>query len=244
MDLPRLQAAGRVHAPRGRFFDALHDPVEPEDLLDAALAEIASGARWIKVIADFRTPQLSYEPALVRRLVGAVHGAGARVAAHVQWSGVPGVVAAGVDSIEHGCSLDLALLDTMADAGMAWTPTLAAFSAPLPDDTSAERRALIADVLDNFHALIAPAAARGVTILAGTDLAGSLVDEIRHLIAFGLTPTRALRAATTDARAFLGMPALEAGGPADVITFEADPRDDPEVLGRPAAVVLGGFRLA
>ena len=106
-----------------------------------------------------------------------------------------------------------------------------------------ERRALFAGILENFRALLAPAAARGVTILAGTDLAGTVVDEVRHLVAFGLTPTQALCAATTHARSFLGAPSLEAGGTADVVTFEEDPRDDPDVLSRPAAVVLGGVRI-
>jgi imidazolonepropionase-like amidohydrolase len=243
-DLPLFQVAGRVHAPRGRFYEALHDPVEPEALVTTALVEVARGARWVKVIADFRDPDLSYDGPLLASLVEAVHGAGARVAAHVQWSGVRDVVAAGVDSIEHGCSLDLATLDTMAAAGMAWTPTLTGFLEPLPPDAPPDRRALFAGILDNFRALLAPAAARGVTILAGTDLAGSLVDEIRHLVDFGLTPTQALRAATTNARTFLGAPALDAGGAADVVTFHDDPRDDPEVLALPAAVVLGGVRIA
>ena len=242
-DLPRLQAAGRWHAPPGRFFEALHEPVEPEALVGAALAEVARGARWVKVIADWRTPELSFEPVLLRRLVEAAHGAGARVAAHCQWGGVPEVVAAGVDSVEHGCSLDLATLRVMAAAGIAWTPTLTAFSQPLPEGTPTERRAVFAGILENVRAILAPAAAQGVTILAGTDVAGTLVDEVRHLVAFGLTPTQALRAATTDARAYLGEPALEAGSPADVVTFEDDPRNDPDVLERPAAVVLGGERI-
>jgi len=242
--MPRVQAAGRVFAPSGRFFPALHEPVTPESLVEAALVEVARGARWVKVIADFRAPELSYEPAVLRALVEAVHGAGARVAAHVQWAGVPEVVAAGVDSIEHGCSLDLVTIDVMIAAGMAWTPTLTAFSQPLPDEVPPGRREVFQGILDNFRALLAPAAARGVTILAGTDTAGTVVDEIRHLVAFGLTPTQALRAATTHARAFLGVPSLEAGGPADVVTFEDDPRDDPDVLARPAAIVLGGVRIA
>jgi imidazolonepropionase-like amidohydrolase len=241
--LPRFQAAGRVHAPESRFFAPLHDPVPPEALIDAALVEIGRGARWVKVIADWREPELSYDADLLRRLVDAVHGAGARVAAHVQWTEVADVVAAGVDSIEHGCSLDLATLDTMAATGMAWTPTLTAFSEPLPDDLPPERRALFAGILENFRSLLAPAAARGVTILAGTDLAGTVVDEVRHLVAFGLTPTQALCAATTHARSFLGVPSLGTGETADVVTFAEDPRDDPGVLSRPAAVVLGGIRL-
>jgi imidazolonepropionase-like amidohydrolase len=84
----------------------------------------------------------------------------------------------------------------------------------------------------------------GVAVLAGTDTIGTVVDEIRSLIEFGLSPRAALRAATTTAREFLGRASLEAGGPADVITFEDDPREDPDVLRWPVAVVLGGRRFA
>jgi imidazolonepropionase-like amidohydrolase len=243
-DLPQLLAAGRWLAPDGRFYGELHDPVEPQALIEAALAEVGRGARWVKVVADFREPDLSFPPDLLRDLVGAVHAAGARVAAHVQWAGVADVVAAGVDSIEHGCALDIPLIDAMIRSGAAWTPTLTAFSQPLPEDAPPERRARIRDYLDNVGGLLPVAAARGATILAGTDTAGQVVDEVRHLVAFGLTPVQALRAATTDARTFLGVPGLEAGAPADVVTFDGDPREDPEVLRSPAAVVLGGTRIA
>ncbi len=242
--LPRLIAAGRWLAPRGRFFESFHDPVQPDALISAALAEVARGARWIKVVADWATDELSYDPDSLRGLVEAVHRAGARVAAHAQWTGVRDVVAAGVDSIEHGCSLDAATVDVMAARGVAWTPTLTAFNRPLRADASPERRERQRVLLDNYQTLLAPAAARGVTILAGTDTAGTLVDEIRHLIAFGLTPVQALRAATTDARAFLGVTSIGAGAPADVVTFEEDPREDSAALTRPAAVVLGGMRIA
>jgi len=242
--LPRLIAAGRWLAPRGRFFEPYHDPVPPEALVSAALAEVERGARWIKVVADWTTPELSYDQDTLRELVEAVHGAGARVAAHVQWTGVRDVVAAGVDSIEHGCLLDAETLAVMAARGVAWTPTLTAFNAPLPDGAPPEQHERRRRRLDNFRALLAPASARGVTILAGTDTFGAIVDEVRHLIEFGLTPVGALRAATTDARAFFGAASIEAGEPADVVTFEQDPRDDPAVLSRPAAVVLRGIRIA
>ena len=106
-----------------------------------------------------------------------------------------------VDSIEHGCSLDLATLDTMAATGMAWTPTLTAFSEPLPDDLPPERRALFA----------------GSSRISGHS--------------WRRRPPGASRSS------------LEAGGTADVVTFHEDPRDDPDVLSRPAAVVVGGFRI-
>jgi imidazolonepropionase-like amidohydrolase len=242
-DLPSLQVAGRWHAPEGRFFPPLHDPVPPEGLIDAALAEVARGARWVKVIADWRDGALSYDAALLTQLVEAVHGAGARVAAHTQAAVARDVVAAGVDSIEHGCLLDAAAIEVMAARGLAWTPTLTAFGTPLPDDATPAQHGRWTAYRDNTMAMLPFAASRGVTILAGTDTAGTVVDEVRHLIEYGLTPVHALRAASTDARRFLGIGSADEAGPADVVTYEDDPRDDPDVLAHPVAVVMRGRRI-
>jgi imidazolonepropionase-like amidohydrolase len=242
--MPMLLAAGRWHAPEGRFFPAYHDPVPADRLVESARAEIARGARWIKIIADWTTPELSYDLATIRAVVDAAHAAGARVAAHTQWEGVADLVAAGIDTVEHGCRLDPGTLAAMAERGTAWTPTLTAFNGPLPVDASPERRKRAADIHDNYRAMIPVAQQLGVTILAGTDTAGTVVDEVRQLIDFGLTPTEALRSATTAARAFLGAPGIEDGAAADVITFDADPREDPDVLRTPTSIVLRGVRIA
>jgi imidazolonepropionase-like amidohydrolase len=240
---PEIAAAGQWLAPAGRYYERLHRPVTPGDLVAVALAQVRAGARWIKVIADWTEPGLSYERTLLEQLVEAVHGVGARVAAHTQGPDVSEVLAAGVDSIEHGCGLGTDDLDAMAATGVAWTPTLLALSGPMPSDAAPERVARRQGWLDNVRALLAPAAQRGVVILAGTDAAGPLRGEIAHLIEAGLTPEQALRAATTDARAYLGLPALSDGARADVVTFEADPREHPDVLDRPAAVLLRGLRI-
>ena len=129
---PKVQAAGQWLAPEGRYYAKLHRPVAAEQLLTAALAQVRAGARWIKVVADWTDPGLNYDRALLDKLVAAVHEAGARVAAHTQGPSVSEVIAAGVDSVEHGCSLNEADLETMAAAGIAWTPTLLALSGPAP----------------------------------------------------------------------------------------------------------------
>jgi imidazolonepropionase-like amidohydrolase len=41
----------------------------------------------------------------------------------------------------------------------------------------------------------------------------------------------------------LGAPTLEAGARGDVVTYDADPRDDPTVLAHPRAIVLNGQRV-
>jgi imidazolonepropionase-like amidohydrolase len=129
-----LQACGRFLAPEGRYFPSLHMPVPPEDLITAALAEVRAGAAWIKLIADFPflspdqpspDPLPTYPVADIQRLAEAVHAAGARVAAHSTTRYVTELIAAGIDSVEHGTALDEAgikslsyLLPRAADSGL------------------------------------------------------------------------------------------------------------------------------
>jgi imidazolonepropionase-like amidohydrolase len=243
-ELPTLLAAGRWHAPEGRFYERYHRPVPAEALVPSALTELARGATWIKVIADWTTSELSYPIDALRAMIERVHAAGGRVAAHTQWQGVSELVYAGIDSVEHGCRLDEATLGVMAERRIAWTPTMSAFARPLAADARPDLVERREAVLANYRTMLPTAERLGVAVLAGTDTIGTVVDEIRSLIEFGLSPRAALRAATTTAREFLGRASLEAGGPADVITFEDDPREDPDVLRWPVAVVLGGRRFA
>jgi hypothetical protein len=90
----------------------LGDPVAESDLISCALAEIGRGAAWVKVIADFpdlaagTDAEATYQIGAIADLVAAVHAAGVRVAVHSTIAGVGQLVAAGVDSIEHGYGLD------------------------------------------------------------------------------------------------------------------------------------------
>lgn len=245
----RLQASGRFLAPRGQYFPALHDPVEQGDLVRAALAEVAAGARWVKLVGDFPRLDVEHQPTeptydieVVRRLVEAVHGAGARVAAHTATVLVSELVAAGVDSVEHGPGLTEDDLAAMAAGGAAWTPTLGAMLDPRVEDSDV-RRVRVAGTVERLRTLLPLARRLGVPVLTGSDVVGSVPGEVGWLVRLGLEPAEALAAATTTARAFLGVPGPLEGGPADVVTYDADPRDDPAVLGRPVAVLHGGRRI-
>ena len=74
--------------------------------------------------------------------------------------------------------------------------------------------------------------------MTGSDVVGSVAAEIEMLVEHGLTPAQALNAASAAPRAYLGRP-----GGQDLVTYAADPREHPEVLRSPAAVVLQGHRV-
>lgn len=59
-------------------------------------------------------------------------------------------------------------------------------------------------------------------------------------VAEGSNPHDALAAASWDARAYLGLPGLEPGAPADAVVYAEDPRSDLDALAHPIAVVLRG----
>jgi imidazolonepropionase-like amidohydrolase len=218
-----LVAAGVFLAPAGGFHAGLHEAVAPEALVAAALAQIDAGSSWVKLIADFPgadgnwfAPRVAYDPDLVAELVAAVHGAGARLMAHVSGPLVGTLVGLGVDSIEHGPLADEAVLRAMAERGTLWTPTvatIASYVGPLPQ----------------WRETIPRAVALGVPVLAGSDElgAGELWREVAALHEHGgLTPEQAFAAATDVPRRALDLPA----GPADRVACPADPRDDPRVL--------------
>jgi imidazolonepropionase-like amidohydrolase len=242
--MPVLEAAGRFLAPAGRYFpDLLVTPVAQDELVSAALQEIGRGATWVKLIADFPDlaahtgPDPTYSLGAVAALTAAVHQAGGRVAAHSTSAFASALVTAGIDSIEHGTGLDEDAVKAMAERGMAWTPTLGA-TLYLGDQPAQERRDAVAEIRDRLAYLLPLAVRLGVPVLAGTDVMGSLPGEVALLASLGLTPSEALAAASAWPRQYLAAP-----GRADIVTYFRDPREDPDQLTRPAAVVVGGTRL-
>jgi imidazolonepropionase-like amidohydrolase len=82
-------------------------------------------------------------------------------------------------------------------------------------------------------------------VFAGTDAGGGIAhgrvaDEVRALSAAGLPVVDALAAASWGARAWLGLPCIEEGAPADVVVYDTDPRTDLDTLRRPQRMILRG----
>ncbi|HEX9096230.1 MAG TPA: hypothetical protein VF990_09025 [Candidatus Dormibacteraeota bacterium] len=244
--MPMLQAAGRFLAPAGRYFpEILGLPVSEADLVSAALGEIGRGATWVKVIADFpdlaagTDAEATYPIDSIAQLTAAVHKAGGRVAAHSTLPTARQLITVGVDSIEHGFGLDETAVRDMARRGTAWTPTIGALLALLDaPHLPPGRRQSLQEGRERLAELLPLAAGLGVPVLAGTDVTGSIPVEVRLLSEMGLKATDALATASVWPRRFFGTAPT-----ADIVTYHHDPREDPDQLRNPAAVVVGATRL-
>lgn len=245
-ELPRVTSAGRWLATPGRFFPGFGRDVTEEELVRAAVEEASASSGWCKVVGDWAQDEPAVPLPLLTAVVEAVHAVGGKVAVHCQTAeGSRNAVLAGADSLEHGMHLDPALLDRMAARGTAFVPTLSAFGARADEMRAREpgvRRDLWLAGWDAMPGTVRAAHEAGVTVLAGTDSfpCGTVAGELSWLLRAGLPATAAIGAASWTARAWLGLPGLVDGAPADVVAYAADPALDPAVLEHPSRIVLRG----
>ncbi|GLZ36635.1 amidohydrolase family protein [Actinokineospora sp. NBRC 105648] len=247
-DLPRVVPGGRWLATLGKFFPGYGRDIADDELVTAAVEEAAASGGWCKIIGDWvpGAPVIPLE--VLTDAVTAVHAIGGRVAVHSQTTeGGRNAVLAGADSIEHGMHLDHELLPRMAEQGTALVPTFTTFAKVMDDlkgrdDVPEDRRTWLTTGWEGLFATARAAHEAGVTVLAGTDSSpfGAVADEVEWLVRAGLPRAAAVGAASWTARSWLGLPGIEAGAPADIVAYDADPRVEPDVLRRPKQVVLRG----
>jgi imidazolonepropionase-like amidohydrolase len=255
-DLPRLIRAGRHIARPKRYIRDLGIEVEPHDLVAEVERQAARGDGWVKLAADWIDRSVGdlapvWPDDVLVQAVARAHELGARVAAHVFGEdALPGLITAGIDSIEHGTGLTDDLIAAAAASGAAVVPTLVNIdNFPGIAQSGAEKfpvyaahmRALYATSRDRVRA----AFEAGVPVYTGTDAGGSLPhglvrDEIRALVGAGIPQPEVIAQASWRAREWLGLPGLDEGAPADMIVFDTDPRVDLAAIFQPRRMVLRG----
>jgi imidazolonepropionase-like amidohydrolase len=259
-DLPRIIRAGRHIARPTRYLRNYAEEVEPDHLIAEVERQATRGDGWVKLVGDWidrdvgdLTPLWPVDVA--KAAIDRAHQLGCRVTAHVFGEqAVSELVAAGIDGIEHGTGIDEATTELMAERQVALVPTMIQLDnfemyAQSGEDKypayAKHMRALYASRLERF----ARALEAGVPIYAGTDAGGFLPhglvgQEIAALAQFS-SPEYALGAGSWRARNWLGHPAaLTDGAPADLVVFDADPRQDLGVLTAPRHVILRGVMVA
>ncbi len=232
----------------------------PDEVAAAVRYQLKYGADVIKICATggvlsagdaVGVPQYSLEE--IRSIVETAAMAEKKVAAHAHGTeGIKTAVRAGVASIEHGSILDDEAIALMKERGTYLVPTMMAFDAVVRGARSgfltpfSARKAL--EIAPFFENSIRMAIAADVNIAFGTDAGvfphGTNADEFRLLVEAGMTPTRAIRAATLDAAELLGrsedLGSVEEGKYADLVAVTGDPLANVETLKDVSFVMKAG----
>jgi imidazolonepropionase-like amidohydrolase len=259
IDGPRLFCAGQNLIMTGGHGQAAGIEVDgPHEARKAARKQIKAGADLVKMMAsggvgitregeEPSQPELTVEE--MTAAVEAAHAAGVRTTAHAD--GVPGIrnaLAAGIDCIEHGIYLGPEEAAFMAEHNVALVPTLSTMTGiyehgieyGMPESWIPIARDILEPHRDSFQAALDA----GVLFATGTDGFGDMVDEMKLFTTFGLSPYRAIQAATRDAalvispRPNFGTVAVDAS--ADIIAVAGDPLDSLDQLRQVRFVMLQG----
>jgi len=216
--------------------------------------EIAKGADFIKVYADYRwgphgeaMPTFSLDE--LKLIVETARSSGRATVAHAATAeGMRRAILAGVEMIEHGDGATTETYELMKQYNVALCPTLAAgYSIMLYNgynpqtDPEPER---ISRKKESFKA----AMDAGVTISAGGDVGvfshGDNVLELEMMVAYGMKPLAVLESVTSiNARLFhldqeLG--SIGMGKIADLVVVKGDPAKDISALREVVMVLQAG----
>jgi imidazolonepropionase-like amidohydrolase len=259
---PRVLAAGRaltVTGGHGHNIGIAREVDGPDDMRRAVREEIRGGARAIKVIATggVLTPGIgatftAYSQEELEAAVDEAHKWGRTVAAHAIGSGgILNAVRAGVDSVEHCNDVTTEVAREMKGRGTFRSPTICALRGITehPDEVPeyAVRKAF--DTIEMSRAGMRRALREGVRHVCGTDAGtpfnphGSAPREIVSMVQWGMTPLRAMQAATANGAELLGLSMagrVQAGAEADLVLYDGDPLEEIERLLSPLLVLRAG----
>jgi len=238
----------------------------PDEIRKVVRNEIKHGAEWVKYAASggFSTAgddplQVTYTQEEMNALVAAAGDFNRPVAAHVFGDeATRRSVQAGVRSVEHGSMASTATLRLMEEKGVYIVPTqiMATRPARLADDdafwqalnTPAHMRIKVRKYRDSLLDGARNIALSTVKIAFGTDLGifsygTNGACEFSEMVTNGITPERAIRAATSVAAELLqrdDIGVLAPGRNADIIAMPANPFKDIKATEQVDFVMKGG----
>jgi imidazolonepropionase-like amidohydrolase len=233
-----------------------------EDARAAVRDQIGHGADWIKLFPagaySFTATgeaqyQVTYPMPVLQALIDETHRLGKKAACHVYGGeGQRNAIVAGCDTIEHAFGLDQEQADMMVRKGLYYDPTLVRYIEPYMDDNDAKNTGGKYRMIPIFEKAVALANnTKGMKIMMGSGADGSTYAHGTQALDFealvkraGLTPVRAIQAATTVDAEVLGwqdqIGSIDKGKYADLIAVSGDPLADITELQRVKFVMKNG----
>ncbi|MGB6943096.1 MAG: amidohydrolase family protein [Bryobacteraceae bacterium] len=224
--------------------------------------QIAHGADWIKLFptgaysftaTGVAKYQVTYPMPVLQALIDETHRLGKKAACHVYGGeGQKNAIIAGCDTIEHAFGLDQEQADMMVRKGLEYDPTFVRYLEPYMDDNDAKNTGGKYRMIPIFEKAVQMAAAtKGLKIMMGSGADGATYAHGTQALDFealvkhgGLTPVRALQAATTINAEVLGwqdkIGSIDKGKYADLIAVSGDPLNDITELQHVKFVMKGG----
>ncbi len=228
-----------------------------DECLRAVREQVANGADWIKIYADWRPYNITNDGKIsslpnftqdeLMAMVREAHRLGRKTAVHaMSCEGIKAALDAGADSIEHGDGFTEELMVQAKKQGVYWCPTLSA-----PEYYSAREGASpFRKILEIEYEALKRARPMGVMIVLGTDT-GSMPWDFNQAKEFeflvkkaGFSPMEAIKSGTSVAAQLLdqsnkiGM--LKPGMLADIVAVPDDPLEDITTLQRVVFVMKDG----
>jgi imidazolonepropionase-like amidohydrolase len=268
---PRIVPAGHAITPTGGHLDpTMFQAFAPHvlaltveegiangvaEVRKAVRYQIKHGAQVIKVCASGGVMSHTgpagaqqYSNEELAAIADEAHRAGLKVAAHAHGDdGIRAAVEAGFDCIEHGSLMSDETLELMIARGTFLVATTYLADGMDVSHAPPELQAKAAEVFPRAKATISKAIERGMRVACGTDAPaiphGKNAKELIALVARGMTPLQAIRAATVVSAELIDVVdrgRLEAGLLADVIAVPGNPLEDITVTEQVRFVMKGG----
>jgi imidazolonepropionase-like amidohydrolase len=227
---------------------------------DRARYLLQHGADFIKLIATGAVLAIGSEPGALELSEAEMKAACDEAAAHGTYciahahgaAGIKAAIRAGARSIEHASLIDEEGIALAKERGVwldmdiydgDWIEEVGT-----RDGWPAEYLRKNRETTDRQREGFRRAVKAGVKLSFGTDAGvypyGLGARQFAYMVRFGMTPMQAIRSATSDAAAAMGLSAdigsIGPGRSADLIAVAGDPLADPSVLTRVVGVIKGG----